>query len=72
MSVNDQSVFVTPAAIAWRDPQALMDAHEVVMHKVDRDRVRMVLSFFRKAVRQPSEPSHRHAHRQVLPLNVAR
>jgi hypothetical protein len=43
MSVNDHSLLVTPAAIAGVNSQALMDAHEVVVHEVDRDRMPVVL-----------------------------
>lgn len=42
------------------------------MHEVDRDRVRMVLGLFAEAVAQPGKALHRHTHRQILPLNVAR
>ena len=41
-----QSLRVTPAAIAGRDLQRLMDAHEIVVHEVDRHHVRVVFGLF--------------------------
>jgi len=54
-----------------RDSQALMDADEVVVHVMDRERRDMALDLFAKAVRQSGEPSQAHPHREVLPLNIA-
>jgi hypothetical protein len=39
----------------WGHPQALMDANEVVMHEVDRDRMSVVLDLFREGIRQPGK-----------------
>ena len=49
-----------------------MDADEIVMHKKDRDRVRAVVSLFRRPVGQPREPPHRQVDGQVVLLDVAR
>ena len=49
-----------------------MHPHEVVKREVERQRVGVVLSLLRERVRQPREAAHRHPHREVLPLNVAR
>ena len=42
--------------------EALMDAHEVVVHVVKRNRVHVVLDLLGESVGQLSEPSHDHAH----------
>jgi hypothetical protein len=49
-----------------------MDAHEIVVHEVDRDGVSVVLGFFREAICQSREPAHRYPHREVRPLRVPR
>ena len=49
-----------------------MNADEVVMHEVDRDRMGVVLGLFREAVGQTGETPHRHAHGQILSLDVTR
>jgi hypothetical protein len=54
-----------------RDFERLVDAEEIVVHKVKRDRRDVVHDLFAKAVRQPGEPAHPHSHREVLALNVA-
>ena len=54
----------------WRNPQGLMDAAEVVMHKVESYGVCVILHFFAESVGKPGEAAHRHTHGEVLPLNV--
>ena len=49
-----------------------MNPAEVVMHVMERDRVLQILYLFAECVGQPSKPAHRHSHRQILALNVAR
>jgi len=49
-----------------------VDAGEVVMHEVERDRVAKVVNFLRESIRQAREPAHAHAHREILALDVAR
>src|SRR5437588_12534106 len=49
-----------------------MTPGEVVVHVVDRDGVDEIFELFGKAIRQSREPPHRHSHRQILALNVAR
>ena len=49
-----------------------MNSDEVVMHIVNRNCGGVVFKFFGESVRQPREPAHGHAHREVLALNVAR
>jgi hypothetical protein len=45
---------------------------EVVVHVVQRDRVRQVLDLLGEAVREPGEAAHPHAHGEVLTLHVGR
>src|SRR5687767_1074190 len=47
-----------------------MNAPVVVEHEVQRNGVAEVRNLFGKSVRKPSEATHRHAHRQVLPLDA--
>lgn len=54
------------------DSQGLVNAPEVVIHEINRQRVRVVLNFLRKPVGQTSESAHRHSHRKILALNEAR
>jgi predicted small integral membrane protein len=42
------------------------------MHEVQRNHVRVVLSFLAVTVRQSREPPHAHPHRQILPFDVTR
>src|SRR5690349_9880616 len=49
-----------------------MNTDEIIMHEVDRDRMRMVLDLLRECVGQPREATNGHPHRQVLALNVGR
>jgi hypothetical protein len=55
----------------WRDAQGLMNPAEIVVHIMERNRVLQVLQFLAKCVRQPSEPAHRHSHRQILAFDKA-
>jgi hypothetical protein len=48
-----------------------MDADAIVMHEVDRDRMAVVRGLFAAPVARSPEPRHRHAHREVLALNIA-
>src|SRR5271163_1444414 len=70
---------VTPAAIgrgglfaAVLFGERLMGAPEVVVHVVQRLRVRQVLNFLAEGVGEPGEAAHAHPHRQVLPLDIGR
>jgi len=53
-----------------RDAQRLVNAAEVVVHEVERERVLVVFHFLRECIRQASEPAHGHSHREVLALDV--
>ena len=44
---------------------------KVVVHEVERNRVRVHLDLLAEPVGQPSEAAHVHPHRQVLTLDVA-
>jgi hypothetical protein len=48
-----------------------MHAGEVVPHVVQVDRMNVVLDLLGKRIGQPGEPTHRHTHREVLPLDIA-
>jgi len=49
-----------------------MDPDEIVVREVKRDGRLEILDPLGKGIREPSEPAHRHAHREVLALDVAR
>lgn len=49
-----------------------MDAGEVVEREVQRERVNVVLQLLQEAVGEPGKPTHGHAHRKVLALNMGR
>lgn len=49
-----------------------MNAHEVVIHHVERDRVCVVLDLLREGIRQAGEAAHVHAHREIVPLHIRR
>ena len=48
-----------------------MNAHEVMMHVKERNRVLMILDLFRECVGQPREAPHVHSHVEILSLDVA-
>ena len=48
-----------------------MNPAKIVIHEIERQRVLVILQLLGKSIRQSREPSHQHAHREVLPLNVA-
>lgn len=47
-----------------------MDAVEIVVHEVQRDRVGVVLHLFGERVSQACEAAHVHPHRQILPFHM--
>ena len=49
-----------------------MDTAEIVVHEVERHRVRVHLDFLAEGVGQSRESPHRHPHREILALDVAR
>jgi len=53
-------------------PQRLVTPHEVIVHEVQGDRVTHIFQLLAEPIRQPREPAHRHSHRQILTLDVAR
>lgn len=59
-----------PSGHRGRHLQRLVDAHEVVEHKVQRQRVNVRVDLFGEGVRQPREAAHVHPHAEVLPLDV--
>lgn len=48
-----------------------MDTAKVVMHEIQRQRMNVIFQLFAETVCQASEAAHRHAHGEVLALNVA-
>ena len=55
-----------------RHPQRHVPRDEIVDEEVQRNRVLVILQFFGKGIRQQSESTHPHSHRQVLPLHERR
>ncbi len=51
--------------------QRLVNTNKIVMHGVDRDRMRVVLDFFGERIGQPGEPARSHPQRKVGPLGIA-
>ena len=52
------------------NPQGLMNPHVVAIHEVKSDSIGMIFQFLGESIRQPSEASHAHSHRQILALHV--
>jgi hypothetical protein len=42
---------------------------EIIIHRVQRHRARMVLNLFAERICQPSKSAHVHPHRQILAFN---
>ena len=53
------------------DTQGLVDAPEVVPHKMKRHGMRVVPHFLSERIGQSRESPHAHSHSQVLPFNIA-
>ena len=53
------------------DTQGLMNPAEIVVHVMERHRVLQILKFLGESICQASKSAHRHAHGQILSLNVA-
>lgn len=53
----------------WGDPQALMDAAEIVVHVVNGKRGDVIFYPLGKRVRQPGVSAHLHSHSEILPLD---
>jgi hypothetical protein len=51
--------------------QRAVYSHEVVVHVMQTDGVRVVLDLLTEGISQSCEPTHAHPHRKVLPFNVA-
>src|SRR5437588_6769871 len=49
-----------------------MNPAEVVVHVMERYRVFQILQLLAECVGQSGKSAHRHSHRQILALNVAR
>src|SRR2546427_3533341 len=56
----------------WRHAQRLMNPAEIVVHVMKGDGVLQIFKLFGKRIREARKPAHRHSHRQILALNVAR
>lgn len=52
-------------------PQCLVNAGKIVIHKVEGQRVFVILHLLGKGVGQAGKPSHAHTHGEVLPLAKA-
>ena len=53
-----------------RDPEAGMNAAEVVISEVQRDSCSQVLPFFRERIGEPRQSANLHSHGEVLPFNM--
>lgn len=47
-----------------------MDAAEIVVHEIERQRENVVVELLAESVGEPGEAPHRHTHREVVPLDV--
>jgi hypothetical protein len=59
-----------PCFHCWCHPQSLMNSTKIVVHKVERQRVLMVLQLLRKSVSQARKSPHGHTHCEILTLRV--
>lgn len=55
-----------------RAAKCLVNPAEVVMHAVNRHCVSMVLDFLGESIGKAGEPSHTHAHCEILALDIGR
>ncbi len=49
-----------------------MDAHEIVVHGVQRHGESVIIDLLRKGIRQPREAAHMHPHREIVQLDTGR
>lgn len=61
-----------PSFHSGGNTESLMNPAEVVMNRIQSDRMAKVFNLLAESVRQPGKPAHLHAHSQVGTLNVAR
>ena len=59
----------TPGSIVGVTRGAPMDAHEIVVHGVERNGRRVVLDLLAEGVRPAGKSPHRHPNREVLALD---
>src|SRR5262245_50643455 len=55
-----------------RGPQRIMDADEIIVHREQRDRVRVILDLLREGIREPGEATGVHPDVPVAPLAIRR
>lgn len=55
-----------------RDPQARVNANEVIVGEVERIRGLVIHPLLREGVCQPGHSPHRHSDREILPLDMGR
>jgi hypothetical protein len=48
-----------------RRPQRFMDAHEIVIQREKRDRMRMVLNLFAETIRKPRKSARVHTNAEI-------
>jgi hypothetical protein len=48
-----------------------MDANEIVAHREQRDRMRLILDLLAESIGEPSKPASVHPHTEVRPFRVA-
>jgi hypothetical protein len=48
-----------------------VNAHEIIVHEVDRHHMRVVFGLFRKGIREPRHATVAHADIQILALYIA-
>ena len=49
-----------------------MNPAKIIIHKIERQSVLVVLQFLTEPIGQSRESAHRHSHREILTLRVAR
>ena len=65
-------MIANPCFHRWRHTQGLVNPAKIVVHIMERNGVFQILKLLAECVGQSSESAHRHSHRQILALNVAR
>jgi hypothetical protein len=70
--VNRPNKIGQPRFHRGSDAQARMHAAEIVIREMQSDSSFLDCQFLREPIREPRQPSHCHANREVLPFKVLR
>jgi hypothetical protein len=58
-----------PSLHRWRNPQRLVHPTEIIIHKPECDRSRMVFHLLGEGICEARKSPNAHSHGKILPLN---